>query len=82
MSLIKRYNLDRYFIDLFKKDDNTIIDINLLDSLESQLNTLEYPREIVDILQEIDSIKEIIIYDLNNNILLHSINGKEDNDAI
>lgn len=83
MTLIKRYNLTKYYVDLFKKDGDTInIDINMLDSLEAQLDSLDYAREIVDFLQEIEGIKKIVIYDLNNHILLNSVNGKEDVDTI
>lgn len=76
MNLIKTYNLTKYKVDVFNKNDP--VDSNLLDSLETQLDNETYPRGIVEILEVIPNVKKIIVYSLNNKTLLQSTNGLDE----
>ena len=76
MNLIKTYNLTKYKVEVFS---NNIVDIALLDSLYSKLDNEFYPRGIVEILEVIPNVQKIIVYSLDNKIILHSANIINDN---
>lgn len=77
MNLIKTYNLTKYKVEVFNKNDP--VDSSLLDSLEAQPDNETYPRGIVEILEIIPNVKRIIVYSLDDEIILHSTNGLDEN---
>jgi len=75
MNLTKTYNLTKYKVEVFSGND--LVDPTLLDSLNSQLDNEFYPKGIVEILEIIPNVKRIIVYSLDDKIIVHSTNGLE-----
>lgn len=75
MELIKTYSLTKYKVEVFS--DYNVVDTTLLYSLDSQLDNEYYPRGIVEILEVIPNIKKIIVYSLDDKIILHSTNSPD-----
>jgi hypothetical protein len=73
MNLTKTYNLTKYKVEVFSEND--LIDPTLLDSLNSQLDNEFYPKGIIEILEVIPNVKRIIVYSLDDKIIVHSTNG-------
>ena len=74
LNLIRVYNLDNYIVELYKEDGGLSISDEILDSIQITLNDKQYPKDIVEYLENLKGIKQIAIYDLNKNVLLISDN--------
>lgn len=65
--------LNQYIVKLYTLSNNTdYISPTTIDSLISELNTLEFASEIVEIVQVLTGIVKTQIYDLSDNLLIDS----------
>lgn len=71
--LIQEISLDNYNIKLYKFiSDTTEISIDFISSLQSELNTKIYTKDIIQLLQNQNGITKIEIFDKNNNLITSS----------
>lgn len=71
--LITQINLDRFIVKLYKLNtESSVVDLTTINSLTSNLNNQEYPKDILSIVESLQGITKVEIFDLNNQLLIDS----------
>jgi hypothetical protein len=74
LSLIQTISLDKYIVKIYSINTATANDIAEanMSYMQNDLNSQEYPKEIVDLLEKFDEFTRIEVYDKDNNLLISS----------
>jgi hypothetical protein len=71
--LISTIALDRYTIKIYRlNSQNEYVSEEIIESTRLQLNLLEVPSEIVEVVQNLPGVVKTQVYDLSNNLLIDS----------
>lgn len=72
-NLVHELSLDNYNIKLYKLA-SAILEVSLIsiNNLQSELNSKQYTKDIISLLETQNGISKIEVYDKNNNLLTSS----------
>jgi hypothetical protein len=72
MEHISTIELNNFLVQVYKLKSNKELSKHSFDNIISNLNSKLYPRNILEVLEAIEGIGKIEIFDKNNNLLLSS----------
>lgn len=74
LSLIETILLDKYIVKIYSINTAVATDVTSgnLESMHNDLNSQNYPKEVVDLLEKFDEFTKIEVYDKDNNLLVSS----------
>lgn len=71
--LITQINLDRFIVKLYKLNTATsVVSVETINSLTSTFNNQQYPKDILNIIESLEGVTKVEIFDLNNELLIDS----------
>lgn len=79
MILHKTYSLSKYNVEIYI-DQKTILSIDLPESLGNNLEIQHFPKDLIGLLEGVDEIKHVKVYDKSDNLLMFRTRVVEEDD--
>lgn len=79
MILHKTYSLSKYNVEIYI-DEKTTLSIDLPENLENNLEMQHFPKDLIDLLEGVDEIKHVKVYDKSDNLLMFRTRVVEEDD--
>lgn len=79
MILHKTYSLSKYNVEIYI-DEKTTLSIDLPENLENNLEMQHFPKDLIGLLEGVDEIKHVKVYDKSDNLLMFRTRVVEEDD--